>query len=159
MVAPLSAPYYVVYAYCIVSDLVDGIIARKLNVVSTQGSMLDTYGDFAFVIVILITMFRCFNMPTWLIVWISVIAVVKIASGIVSVIRHSGVVAHTYLDKVSGLLIVLIIPIVQFSVIGLGIPAAIACVVASVTAIEDTAIAFSKRKVTSSTLTFFKLEE
>jgi len=154
---PLSALFYVVYVYCILSDMIDGTIARLLKAESKQGPLLDSIGDFAFVIAIIITIFRCFTMPVWLIVWIAAIFVVKVASAIISIKRHSGVIAHTFLDKVCGYFVVLIIPVAHVFDIGVGIPGAVACVITSITAIEDTAIAFSKRKVTSDTLSFFKL--
>lgn len=158
LLEPLSVSFYVVYVYCIFSDIFDGVIARKQKLESKTGAMLDTVGDFVFAIAILITMFRCFMVPIWLVVWIAVILVVKVSSGVISTKRHSGVITHTILDKTSALLLVLIIPVVHILDIGLDIPAAVVCVVASIATIEDTAIAFSQRKVTPNSPSFFTLE-
>ena len=58
--------------------MIDGEVARKTGTVSEFGSKLDTAADFVFVVVCLIKMIPAIQAPTWLIVWIIVIAVIKV---------------------------------------------------------------------------------
>ena len=46
-----SQIFYVLYVTCGLSDMVDGIIARKTNSVSEFGSRFDSIADFVFVAV------------------------------------------------------------------------------------------------------------
>lgn len=41
----VSYPFVIVYIYCGITDLLDGRIARKLNITSSLGALLDTIGD------------------------------------------------------------------------------------------------------------------
>ena len=44
-IKPFSIAFYVIYAWCGISDLFDGVIARAIKVESSLGSLLDTIGD------------------------------------------------------------------------------------------------------------------
>lgn len=44
-IKPFSIAFYVIYGYCGISDLFDGVIARALKNESSFGSLLDTIGD------------------------------------------------------------------------------------------------------------------
>lgn len=48
-----STPFYILYMICGLSDVLDGIIARKTNTASSFGARLDTIADFIFVTVLL----------------------------------------------------------------------------------------------------------
>ena len=41
----LSYPFYYFYIWCGLSDILDGFVARKLKIVSSLGSKLDTVSD------------------------------------------------------------------------------------------------------------------
>ena len=61
-----------------VSDMLDGIIARKTNSISEFGAKLDTISDFVFLVASMIKLLPIINIAKWLWVWIVVIAVIKI---------------------------------------------------------------------------------
>ncbi|MCR5399957.1 MAG: CDP-alcohol phosphatidyltransferase family protein, partial [Lachnospiraceae bacterium] len=88
-----------------VSDMLDGAIARKTSTVSEFGSKLDTVADFVMVTLCLIKLLPVIHIPTWLLIWIIVMAVIKavnLISGYVT--RKKIVVLHTIMNKVTGIL-------------------------------------------------------
>ena len=104
---PVFSPvFYALYIIAGVSDMIDGAVARKTGTVSDLGSKLDTSADFVLVLACLIKLFPTVNVPTWLIVWIIVIAAIK-AVNLISgcVMRKEIVVLHTAMNKVTGLLL------------------------------------------------------
>ena len=104
---PVFSPtFYALYITAGVSDMADGAVARKTGTVSDFGSKLDTAADFVFVAACLIKLIPAIHAPTWLIVWIIVIAVIK-AVNLISgyVMRKELVVLHTRMNKVTGLLL------------------------------------------------------
>ena len=103
---PMSVPFIVVYLLCGISDMVDGLVARKTNTVSEFGSKLDTVADFIMVVVCMIKLFPIPAIDSWLYVWIAVIAFIKainIASGFV--VQKKFVGLHTLMNKITGVLI------------------------------------------------------
>ena len=89
-----------------ISDMIDGAVARKTGTVSDFGSKLDTTADFVLVVVCLVKLIPVIHVPTWLIIWIIVIAVIK-AVNLVSgyIMRKEIVVLHTAMNKVTGILL------------------------------------------------------
>ena len=104
---PVFSPaFYALYITAGVSDMADGAVARKMGTVSEFGSILDTAGDFVLVVVCLIKLIPVIHVPTWLFIWIIVIAVIKainLFSGYV--MRKKMVVLHTVMNKVTGILL------------------------------------------------------
>ena len=107
---PVFSPvFYALYISAGVSDLIDGEVARRTGTVSAFGSKLDTAADFVFVVVCLIKMLPAVHAPTWLIIWIIVIAVIK-AMNLISgyVMRKELVSLHTKMNKATGMLLFLL---------------------------------------------------
>ena len=102
----LSPAFYVLYIIAGISDMIDGAVARKTGTVSDFGSKLDTTADFVLVVVCLVKLIPVIHVPTWLIIWIIVIAVIK-AVNLVSgyIMRKEIVVLHTAMNKVTGILL------------------------------------------------------
>ena len=72
-----SIPFYALYLTAGISDMVDGIVARRTNTASEFGAKLDTAADFVFVTVCLIRLLPVVEIPAWMCVWIGVIALIK----------------------------------------------------------------------------------
>ena len=104
-----SPVFYVLYITAGISDIIDGAVARKTGTISALGSKLDTAADFVLVVVCLIKLFPIIHVPTFLIIWTVVIAVIK-AINLVSgyVMRKEIVVLHTVMNKVTGILLFLL---------------------------------------------------
>ena len=123
-----SLPFFALYLMAGISDMVDGVMARRTNTASEFGARLDTAADFVFVIVCLIRLLPVIDMPTWLYAWIGVIALIKginIVSGVV--MQKRLVTVHTVMNRVTGALLFVLpltVPLVELRVTALFVCAA-----------------------------------
>ncbi len=104
---PVFSPvFYALYITAGVSDMIDGAAARKTGTVSEFGSKLDTAADFVLVVVCLIKLIPVIHIPTFLVIWIIAIAVIR-AVNLISgyVVRKETVVLHTAMNKATGILL------------------------------------------------------
>ena len=134
---PVFSPiFYVMYLIAGLSDMADGIIARKTNSVSEFGSRFDGVADFIFVVVCLMKILPVMDIPIWLYVWTAVIFFVKIINIISGYAMHKRFIAvHTKVNKVTGVLL-FIVPL-TLSIVPLiytGIPI---CLVATFAAVYE----------------------
>ena len=134
---PVFSPaFYVLYIIAGVSDMIDGTVARKTGTVSELGSKLDSAADFVFVVVCLIKLIPAIHMPIWLIIWMIVIAVIKVINLIRGyVARKEIVVCHTVMNKVTGLLL-FVLPL-TISLIDLRYTGAFVSMTATIAAIQE----------------------
>ena len=113
LLCPLySVWFYISYAICGISDMVDGTIARKTNNATTFGARLDTIADAIFAIIITIKISPVLNNALW--GWIIAIALIKLFNIMFGYIRYHKLISlHTILNKVTGA-ILYITPAVLF---------------------------------------------
>lgn len=132
----LSPVFYALYIAAGFSDMIDGAVARNTGTVSEFGSKLDTAADFVLVAVCLIKLLPVIHVPTWLIIWIVVIAVIR-AINLISgyVIRKEIVALHTAMNKVTGLLL-FVLPL-TLSFLDLKYSGAVVSAVATFAAIQE----------------------
>lgn len=134
--SPLSASFLAVYLLCGLTDMVDGTIARRTDTVSAFGSRLDTAADFVMVAVCLVKLIPVLDFEPWMLIWIAVIALIKVinvASGFV--LQKKFVAVHTVMNKAVGC-IIFVLPL-TLSFIDLRYSAAIACVAATFAAVQE----------------------
>ena len=118
-----SLPFLALYLMAGISDMVDGVVARRTNTASEFGARLDTAADFVFVVVCLIRLLPVIDIPTWLYVWIGVIALIKsinVVSGVV--MRKRFVTVHTAMNRATGALLFVLpltVPLVELRVTAL----------------------------------------
>ena len=131
-----SAAFYSLYISAGVSDMIDGWVARKTNTASEFGAKLDTMADIIFVVACLLKLLPVVDIPTWLYVWISIIVLIKIIN-IVSgyVVQKQFVAIHSLMNKVTGVLLFLL-PL-TFSFVELKYSAAVVCVFATFSAVQE----------------------
>lgn len=133
---PFSGQFLIVYFLCGISDVLDGMIARKMNAVSKIGQMLDSTAD-AFMFIVLLSIFISrFKLPLWGIYWIAAIAIVRLISLGVGFIRYRQLAfLHTYANKFTGIILFSF----PFLYIGIGFYASVISVglIASISAIEE----------------------
>ena len=134
---PVFSPaFYTLYIAAGISDMIDGTIARKTGTVSELGSKLDTAADFILVIVCLIKFIPVLHIPKWLIIWIIMIAAIKVINLISGyVMRKELVVLHTVMNKVTGIML-FVLPL-SFTFIDLKYSGAIVSAVATFAAIQE----------------------
>ena len=99
---PLSPEFFAVYSLCGLSDMADGLIARKTGSESELGAKLDSIADAAFVAACFIKLLPKYrlNAPLW--IWIALIAALKLYN----IIRAKEFAPlHTKANKITGLML------------------------------------------------------
>ena len=120
-------PFWVLYALCGISDMVDGLLARKLHAETKVGAVFDSVADIVFVACCAIRLLPVLEIPVWLWIWAGVIVLIKIVNQVSALVVYKRFCfPHTLANKQTGLLLFLTIPAVFRSVIPLAIVAAIA---------------------------------
>ena len=131
-----SPAFCILYVAAGISDMIDGIVARKAGTVSEFGSKLDTVADRVLVTVCLIKILPVTHIPMWLIIWIIVIAAIKGINLISGYVMHKEFVAvHTVMNKVTGILL-FILPL-TFTIIDMKYSGAFVSAVATFAAIQE----------------------
>ena len=116
--------------------MVDGTVARKTNTVSEFGSKLDTIADFVFVVVCLVKLIPIFELPTWLWIWVGVIAIIKVINVLSGfVIQKRFVAQHTIMNKLTGG-VLFMYPLI-WSYIDMKYGAIFVCILATCAAIQE----------------------
>ena len=132
----LSMLFYVLYIVAGVTDMIDGIVARKTNSVSEFGSKLDTVADFVFVVTCLIKLIPVLDIETWMYIWIVIIAVIKLINIVSCYVMWKKLIAvHSVMNKVSGVLL-FALPL-TFRIIGLRYSVIVVCMVATFAAVQE----------------------
>lgn len=143
----LSPIFLVLYLLAGFTDMIDGTVARKTETVSEFGSKLDTVADLVFVIICLIKLIPVMDIPTWLYIWVGVIAAIKIINlGSGFIVQKKFVAEHTVMNKVTGALL-FVLPL-TLSLIDLKYSGIAVCAVATFAAIQEGHIIRSRSKST-----------
>lgn len=104
-----SVPFWVLYAWCGVSDMIDGPLARRLGAESRTGAVVDSLADLLFVIAAMIKILPVLAIPGWIWVWIAAIAVIRVVNIVIGYVRRNCfVLLHTPANKLTGLLLFLL---------------------------------------------------
>jgi len=132
----LSPAFLFVYIVAGVSDMIDGVIARKTDTVSEFGSKLDTVADIILVAVCLAKLLPILSAPAWLYIWIGIIAAIKGANIVAGYVRNKALMSvHSLINKVTGVMLFLF-PLTLL-LIDLKYSAVVVCVVATVAAVHE----------------------
>ena len=131
-----SVPFYGVYLCGGLSDMLDGLVARKTHSESTFGARLDSVADLCFTAACLAKLLPVLTLPLWLWCWIGVIAVVRIGNLLAGALRGNGMdMLHTNANKLSGLLLFLLPLCLPWIPV---LPAAVwACLICSFAALQE----------------------
>ena len=137
LLIPLTSAWFcVIYLLCGLSDMIDGIVARRTNSASEFGARLDTVSDFVFMTVALIKFLPHLPIPAWLWIWIGVIAMMKLGNAAWGFVRAKKLISpHTVLNRITGLLLFLMPVTISFVDLTYTLP--IVCTVATVAAIHE----------------------
>ena len=134
---PVFSPvFFVLYIVAGLTDMIDGTVARRTGKDSEFGSKLDTVADFVLVVVCLIKLIPVLNIPIWLMIWIVVIAMIKVFNIIFGyVIRKEIVSLHTVMNKVTGGLL-FVFPL-TLTFVDVKYSGAVVCAVATFSAVQE----------------------
>ena len=143
---PFKIQFWCIYIACGASDMADGYLARKINLVSKTGAILDSLGDTVFAVVMVVLILLKVSIPTWGVIWIAVIVIIKLFSILVGYFKfHAYSALHTYANKSVGLLLFIGLPfyiIWNFSFI-----AVLLFVIATLAAAEELLIILTSKKI------------
>jgi phosphatidylglycerophosphate synthase len=154
LVKPLSAAFFAVYLVCAGSDVLDGYIARKTGTVSKLGDNLDSVADFIMDVVLIIVLFPIINPTVQIIVWVTIIAIIKVAAVVVALVKyHTFEMLHTYGNKTVGFML-FVFPM-SLAFVRPDVPGYIICVAASISAIEELLIHLSSSELRIGRKTIF----
>jgi CDP-diacylglycerol--glycerol-3-phosphate 3-phosphatidyltransferase len=127
-------PFWVLYALCGISDMVDGWLARKLHAETKAGSILDSVADLSFVVCCAIRLLPLLSIPSWLWIWAGIIVVIKIVNQVSAwVVFKRFCFPHTVVNKLTGFLLFLAVPTFFWTMI----PVAVVAAVATFAAIQE----------------------
>ena len=136
LVPTFSFGFNLLYLFAGFTDMMDGAVARKRNTVSEFGSALDTIADFVFLGVCFWKILPELELPFFLLVWIGLIAVIKLTSGIICCsMKKKYIAVHSIMNKITGFLL-FILPM-TLSFIDLRISGGVVCSVAMIAAIQE----------------------
>ena len=119
-------PFWSLYVFCGLSDILDGWLARRLHAESKTGAILDSVSDIIFVACCAIRLSPVLEIPTWLWIWAGIIVIIKIINQISAlVVSKRFCFPHTWANKLTGFLLFLSVPTMFWSMIPISIVAAI----------------------------------
>ena len=131
-----SVPFWALYCWCGLSDMIDGPIARKLGAVSKTGSRIDSVADLMFVVCATILILPSVSLPVWIWLWVAAIGIVKVIGIIIgSHKQRIFTIPHSLSNRLTGILLFCLpFAIIRFSTL---IPSIICCSVATICLFED----------------------
>ncbi|QXE17875.1 CDP-alcohol phosphatidyltransferase family protein [Clostridium sp. 001] len=145
-IKPLSAPFFIIFLACQITDVLDGYIARRTHTVSKLGDNLDSIGDFIMILVLIIVLYPVIKLTIKIIIWVVVIAIIKIISMIVIFIKYKTFeMPHTYGNKFTGFILVAFI--ISLAFVQSNMIMYIVCTIASISAIEELLINLYSNKL------------
>lgn len=131
-----SAPFWIIYAWCGISDMIDGPLARRLGAESRTGAILDSAADLIFVAAAAIKVLPVLSIPRWIWTWIAIIALIRVSNIILGYVQHKRLVMlHTGTNKLTGLLLFLLPAAIQAS--DHTICVAAICIVATISSVQE----------------------
>jgi len=135
-VPAFSPTFYILYLVAGFTDMIDGTIARKTNTANEFGARLDTIADMAFVAVCMIKLLSVLTIPTWLYIWIGLIAIIKVFNIISGyIVQKKFVAKHTIMNKVTGA-VLFILPL-TLSIVDLKYSGGFICTIAVLAAVQE----------------------
>lgn len=135
-VPAFSLTFYILYLVAGFTDMIDGTIARITNTANEFGSRLDTIADIAFVVACMIKLLPVLTIPTWLCIWIGVIAIIKVFNIISGyIVQKEFVAKHTIMNKITGA-VLFIFPL-TVSIVDLKYSGVFICTIAILAAIQE----------------------
>lgn len=143
---PLTITFYIIYIVCGLSDILDGIITRKLAITSEFGARLDSIADFIMICLLIVLLYPRINPSKGIIIWVVCICLIRFVSASVALKKYKKTASlHTYGNKLTGI-ILFIFPLLGPVISSIAIMIFI-CIIASFSALEELII-----QITSSQL-------
>ncbi len=131
-----SIPFYIIYIYCGLSDMLDGFLARKFKTTSEKGAKIDSIADMIFVFVSILKIIPFIEISVAIYIWIIIIVLIKVFNIILGYIQYKKLtLLHTVANKITGL-ILFVIPLI-IGVIDIKILEILICSIVTFSAIQE----------------------
>ncbi|WP_461613775.1 CDP-alcohol phosphatidyltransferase family protein [Clostridium sp. Marseille-QA1073] len=155
-IKPFSKIFFIIYFICGIGDVLDGIIARKMNLVSKKGQVLDSIADFFMFIVFLFIFVPNLKFSLLGIYWVVIIAIIRFISLGVGFMHYKQLAfLHTYTNKLTGI-VLFCFPFI-YVVLGLYTTTILVCFIASISAVEELIINIVSKKLCRDIKSIFSL--
>ena len=152
----LTITFFIVYGLCIVSDVLDGYIARKCSACTKFGEVLDSSADTIFFIVIVVRFLSLRKLENYFIYWIIAICIIKVLSFLAGFIKYKkAAFLHTYSNKFTGVIISLSFPLI-YILGGITKTLIILCAISTIAAMEELLINLISKKLNRNVHSIFK---
>lgn len=164
-IKPFSIAFYVIYGYCGISDLFDGVIARAIKSESSFGSLLDTIGDVLLTVTGSFVTFKYMYTVDNLWIWGMLAAVLSIylfraIGAIITLVRFKKfAMLHTIGNKV-GMILLFLFPLfyeLLAKVNGAQIGLYVICGICVIAAIEEIIIEIITKEFNENVKSIFQL--
>ena len=153
---PFSPVFFMLYLICGISDGLDGFFARKYQLSSELGEVLDSVGDFFMVVIVLYLLYPYLNVKSHILYWILLIMVIRISALAVAFIKYRTLAfLHTYANKATGFLL-FCYPIFHMAA-GPELTAEGLCLIATASAVEELLIQLKSKELDRNVIAIFKL--
>ncbi len=134
-----SVWFYVIYAMCGVTDVLDGYLARKLRCVTRSGSVLDSVADAVLFVCLLLRFLMLIDWKLWVVICVAAIALLRVISVAIGLIRFKKFMSiHTFANKIAGT-VVFISPVL-YGIFKSDVTVIIAVVAAVLSSVEEIAL-------------------
>lgn len=146
VVVPFSAAFWVCYLCGGLSDVLDGLAARRFNAQSDAGAKIDSIADAVFALAIAVVAMRSLPLPVWLWVCVGSVALIRFVSYGVGVYKyHTFAPLHTDLNKVTGALIFAFPAL--YGALGFVAAGILVCAAAVLSSLEELAITVTAKNL------------
>ena len=130
-----------------ISDVADGYIARRFNMVTTAGAILDSFADIVFHLVIFIVLYIKYR---WVLeenaLLFLVVLGIKLSSAVATRIKFGKILfLHTFANKATGLIVFFAVPIIMITMNNSFIPVLLG--IAVIAALEELIIIVKEDKI------------
>ena len=122
-----SVVFWIIYALCGISDIVDGWLARKLKCVTRTGALLDSLADICFVACCAWKLLPILELPQGLWLWAGVIVAIKVVNQLSALVMYGRCCfPHTLANKATGFLLFMAVPMTFCTIIPIVVVASVA---------------------------------
>lgn len=129
-------PFLMVYALCGLSDMADGAAARRFGAADKTGKVFDSIADLIFAAVCAVKLLPLIEAQICLLIAISIIAVIKLASFVTAFFKNRSFgFHHTAANRLTGLLLFFGLPLM--AVYQTNLIAVIICIAAAFAAVQE----------------------
>lgn len=143
---PFALPFWVMYLYCGISDMLDGLVARMLKQQSNLGAKLDSIADMVFIFSVIITIFPAVVIPVWIWICAIIITSIRVTAYLIGYKKYRMFSAlHTYANKATGGLL-FFAPILIYG-LGITVAGVTLCLLAVLSSCEELLITVRSKEL------------